>query len=85
MRILTRPFFRAILELATLAFATTSSEAALPIAMENMEKFGVPRKTVAFVIPTGYSFNLSGTRLYMELPLFLLSRLPESTFLSKPS
>lgn len=66
-RIPIKQFFRAVLEPATLAFATTSSEAALPIAMENMEKFGVPRKIVAFVIPTGYSFNLDGTTLYLAL------------------
>lgn len=61
------PFFRAVAEPATLAFATTSSESALPIAMEMMEKFGVPRKIVAFVLPTGYSFNLDGTTLYLSL------------------
>lgn len=60
-------FIRAISEPATIAFATTSSESALPRAMENMEKFGVPRKIVAFVIPTGYSFNLDGTTLYLAM------------------
>ena len=67
LRIPVRKFYRAVAEPAALAFATTSSEAALPIAMENMEKFGIPRKIVAFVIPTGYSFNLDGTTLYLAL------------------
>ncbi len=60
-------FLAAIAEPVSIAFATTSSEAALPKAMENMEKFGVPRKIVAFVLPTGYSFNLDGTTLYLSL------------------
>ena len=47
--------------------ATTSSDSALPVALENMEKFGVPRKIVSFVIPTGYTFNLDGTTLYLSL------------------
>jgi proton glutamate symport protein len=67
LRIDLRGFIKAVSEPATLAFATTSSEAALPIAMENMERFGVPRKIVAFVIPTGYSFNLDGTTLYLAM------------------
>jgi len=62
-----KKFFYAIAEPVSIAFATTSSEAALPKAMENMEKFGVPRKIVAFVLPTGYSFNLDGTTLYLSL------------------
>lgn len=60
-------FIRAVTEPVTLAFATASSESALPIAMENMEAIGVPRKVVAFVLPTGYSFNLDGTTLYLSL------------------
>lgn len=60
-------FIKAISEPVSIAFATTSSEAALPKAMEAMEKFGVPRKIVAFVMPTGYSFNLDGTTLYLSL------------------
>jgi proton glutamate symport protein len=60
-------FIQAITEPLALAFATASSEAALPKALENMEKFGVPKKIVAFVIPTGYSFNLDGTTLYLSL------------------
>jgi proton glutamate symport protein len=61
------PFLRAIAEPATIAFATSTSEAALPRAMEEMEAFGVPRGIVAFVIPTGYSFNLAGSALYLSL------------------
>jgi proton glutamate symport protein len=64
------PFFafvRAIREPFLLAFSTASSEAALPDALEVMERFGVPRKIVAFVLPTGYSFNLDGTTLYLSL------------------
>ena len=60
-------FFRAVAEPATIAFATSSSEAALPRAMESMEAFGVPRRIVAFVIPAGYSFNLDGSTLYLAL------------------
>jgi proton glutamate symport protein len=62
-----RPFIKAVSEPATIAFATSNSESALPSAMESMEKFGIPRKIVAFVIPTGYSFNLDGTTLYLSL------------------
>lgn len=62
-----RRFIRAIAEPVSIAFATSSSEAALPSAMESMETFGVPRPTVAFVIPTGYSFNLDGATLYLSL------------------
>jgi proton glutamate symport protein len=60
-------FSRAVAEPATIAFATASSEAALPRAMESMEAFGVPRSIVAFVIPAGYSFNLTGSSLYLAL------------------
>jgi proton glutamate symport protein len=62
-----RKFISAISEPVSIAFATTSSESALPKAMENMEKLGVPRKIVAFVLPTGYSFNLDGSTLYLAL------------------
>ena len=67
-------FFKAVSEPATIAFATTSSESALPVAMENMEKFGVPRKIVAFVLPTGYSFNLDGTTLYLSLATIFVAQ-----------
>ncbi|MFL6277914.1 MAG: dicarboxylate/amino acid:cation symporter [Blastocatellia bacterium] len=62
-----RDFFRAVREPATIAFATTSSESALPRAMENMQRLGVPRRIVGFVLPTGYSFNLDGTTLYLSM------------------
>lgn len=62
-----KKFFRAISEPVSIAFATTSSESALPKAMENMEKLGVPRKIVSFVLPTGYTFNLDGSTLYLAL------------------
>jgi proton glutamate symport protein len=62
-----RKFIRAISEPVSIAFATTSSESALPKAMENMEKLGVPRKVVSFVLPTGYTFNLDGSTLYLAL------------------
>lgn len=62
-----KQFFRAIYEPASLAFATASSEAAFPKAMAAMENFGVPRKIVSFVLPTGYSFNLDGSTLYLSL------------------
>ena len=61
-----RRFSRAVAEPVTIAFATTSSEAALPRAMEEMEAMGVPRQIVAFVIPTGYSFNMDGGSLYLS-------------------
>jgi Na+/H+-dicarboxylate symporter len=66
-RLPVKGFVKAITEPATIAFSTTSSEAALPSAMESMEEFGVPRQIVAFVIPTGYSFNLDGATLYLAL------------------
>jgi proton glutamate symport protein len=67
MRIPLRRFVAAVAEPMSIAFATTSSEAALPRAMEAMESIGVPRRIVAFVMPTGYSFNLDGTTLYLSL------------------
>jgi proton glutamate symport protein len=60
-------FYRAAREPFLIAFSTASSEAALPLALENMEQFGVPKHIVGFVIPTGYSFNLVGTTLYLSL------------------
>jgi proton glutamate symport protein len=69
-----RPFFRAVLEPVTLGFATASSEATLPRAMEEMESFGVSRETVAFVMPTGYSFNMAGASLYQSLGLFFVAQ-----------
>lgn len=75
LRIPVRKFIKAVSEPATIAFATTCSEAALPIAMERMEEFGVPRKIVAFVIPTGYSFNLDGTTLYLALASIFVAQI----------
>jgi proton glutamate symport protein len=66
-RVPLKPFFRAVKEPALIAFSTTSSEAALPKALQNMEAIGVPREVVAFILPTGYSFNLDGTSLYLSL------------------
>jgi proton glutamate symport protein len=60
-------FYRAVREPFLIAFSTASSEAALPLALENMERFGVPKHIVGFVIPTGYSFNLVGSALYLSL------------------
>src|ERR1700761_3278784 len=66
-RVPVRRFLVAVAEPATIAFATSTSEAALPRAMESMEALGVPRRIVAFVIPAGYSFNLDGSTLYLAL------------------
>jgi proton glutamate symport protein len=74
LKIPVRNFIRAVSEPASIAFATTSSESALPRAMEAMEKFGVPRKIVAFVMPTGYSFNLDGTTLYLSLATIFVAQ-----------
>jgi len=68
-------FIKSISEPVVLAFSTTSSESALPIAMERMEEFGVPRKIVAFVMPTGYSFNLDGTTLYLSLATIFVAQI----------
>jgi proton glutamate symport protein len=70
-----KKFINKIAEPVTIAFATTSSESALPIAMERMEEFGVPRKIVAFVMPTGYSFNLDGTTLYLSLATIFVAQI----------
>src|SRR6185436_15858377 len=67
-------FFNAIKEPAILAFSTTSSEAALPIAMESVEKFGVPRRIVSFILPLGYSFNLDGSTLYLSLAAIFVAQ-----------
>jgi len=66
-RVPIKEFLQAVRTPATIAFATTSSESALPRAMENMQRLGVPRRIVGFVLPTGYSFNLDGTTLYLSL------------------
>ncbi|MBI3208944.1 MAG: cation:dicarboxylase symporter family transporter [Candidatus Solibacter usitatus] len=66
-RIPLRRFYEAVKEPWVIAFSTASSEAALPQALQNMEQFGVPKHIVSFVLPTGYSFNLDGTTLYLSL------------------
>jgi proton glutamate symport protein len=70
-----RKFLNAVSEPVSLAFATASSEAALPKAMENLEKFGIPKHIVGFVIPTGYSFNLDGTTLYLSLASVFIAQM----------
>lgn len=67
MKIPVVAFFKQIKSAVLLAFATTSSESAYPLAMESMEKFGVPRRITSFVLPMGYSFNLDGSTLYLAL------------------
>jgi len=67
-------FVNAVIEPVTIAFATSSSEAALPRAMEAMEAIGVPRQIVAFVIPTGYSFNLDGSSLYLSVAAIFVAQ-----------
>lgn len=73
-RIPIRSFWRWAREPWLIAFTTASSEAALPLAMENMEKFGVPRRIVAFVLPTGYSFNLDGSTLYLSVAAIFVAQ-----------
>jgi proton glutamate symport protein len=67
-------FVSAVGEPAALGFATTSSEAALPLAMERMEEFGVPRWIVSFVIPTGYSFNMTGGSVYLSMAAIFVAQ-----------
>jgi proton glutamate symport protein len=67
-------FVRAVKEPAVIAFSTTSSEAALPRAMEVMERLGVPRRIVSFVIPLGYTFNLDGTTIYLSLAAVFIAQ-----------
>lgn len=67
-------FIREIAEPTSIAFGTASSEAALPVAMERMEALGVPRPIVAFVMPTGYSFNLAGSALYLSLAALFIAQ-----------
>jgi proton glutamate symport protein len=73
-RIPMRKFLRAVKEPAVIAFSTTSSEAALPRAMEVMERLGVPRRIVSFVIPLGYTFNLDGTTIYLSLAAVFIAQ-----------
>jgi len=78
-RVSVRQFIRAVREPAALAFATTSSESALPKAMESMERFGVPAHIVGFVMPTGYSFNLTGSTLYLAMASVFVAQAAETT------
>jgi proton glutamate symport protein len=78
-RVPVRQFVRAVREPAALAFATTSSESALPKAMESMQRFGVPRHIVGFVMPTGYSFNLDGSTLYLAMASVFVAQAAETT------
>ena len=79
MRVPLRQFVRAVREPAALAFATTSSESALPKAMQSMERLGVPRHIVGFVMPTGYSFNLTGSTLYLAMASVFVAQAAETT------
>jgi proton glutamate symport protein len=74
MRIPLRKFLRVVKEPAVIAFTTTSSEAALPRAMEALEHFGVPRRIVSFIVPLGYSFNLDGSTLYLSLATLFVAQ-----------
>jgi proton glutamate symport protein len=76
-RIPVAKFIKAVREPATIAFATTSSESALPKAMEVMERLGVPPRIVGFVMPTGYSFNLDGTTLYLAMASVFVAQAAE--------
>jgi Na+/H+-dicarboxylate symporter len=73
-RVPLKRFFKYVKEPALIAFATTSSDAALPKALENMERFGVSRRIAAFVLPTGYSFNLDGSTLYLSLAAIFVAQ-----------
>src|SRR2546428_4801468 len=79
VRLPIRQFFRAVREPAALAFATTSSESALPKAMQVMERIGVPKHIVGFVMPTGYSFNLDGSTLYLAMASVFVAQAAEAT------
>lgn len=74
LRVPLRKFIKAVKEPAVIAFSTTSSEAALPRAMEVLERLGVPRRIVAFVLPLGYSFNLDGSSLYLSLAAIFVAQ-----------
>ncbi|MDQ6808188.1 MAG: cation:dicarboxylase symporter family transporter [Verrucomicrobiota bacterium] len=71
-------FVRAVREPAVLAFATTSSESAMPKAMEAMQRLGVPRRIVGFVMPTGYSFNLDGSMIFLAVSSLFVAQAAES-------
>lgn len=73
-RIPLKRFIAHVREPWLIAFSTASSEAALPLALENMERFGAPKHIVAFVLPTGYSFNLDGSTLYLSLAAMFIAQ-----------
>lgn len=79
VRLPIKQFVKAVREPFTLAFVTTSSESALPKAMEVMERLGVPKRIVGFVIPTGYSFNLDGSTLYLAVASVFVAQAAEGT------
>ncbi len=78
-RVPLKPFIRAVREPFTLAFTTANSEAALPKAFENMERLGVPRGIVGFVLPAGYSFNLDGSTLHLAVASVFVAQAAETT------
>jgi len=79
IRLPVRQFVKAVKEPFAIAFVTTSSEAALPKAMEAMERLGVPKHIVGFVVPTGYSFNLDGSTLYLAVASVFVAQAAEAT------
>ncbi len=84
-RIPMRPFLRAVREPCLIAFSTASSEAALPLALENMEQIGAPPHIVAFVLPTGYSFNLMGSALYLSLASVFIAQAAANPHADRPA
>jgi proton glutamate symport protein len=74
-----QPFVRAAREPFTIAFATANSESALPKAFEHMERVGVPRGIVGFVLPAGYTFNLDGSTLYLAVTSVFVAQAAEAT------
>src|SRR5207237_15036 len=77
-RVPLKPFFRAVREPFTIAFSTANSEAALPKAFALMEKLGVPRGIVSFVLPAGYTFNLDGSTLYLAMASVFVAQASET-------
>ena len=75
VRLPVRRFISLVKEPALLAFTTTSSESAFPKALENMERLGVPRRIVSFILPMGYSFNLDGSTLYLSLAAVFVAQM----------
>ena len=78
-RVPVRQFVRAVREPATIAFATTSSESAMPKAMQAVERLGVPKRIVGFVMPTGYSFNLDGSMIFLAITSVFVVEAAEAT------